>query len=82
MLKKWRVFLISLGIVLLFIIWGVIPEDILPNGNLDHVTSIIQDFIVARFGWFYLISASGFVARFVAPSVRIDVVRGKRGMIK
>lgn len=61
MFKKWKVFLISIVIVLLFIIWGIIPESILPNGNLEHVTSMIQGFIVNRFGWFYLISATGFL---------------------
>lgn len=61
MFKKWKVFLISIVIVLLFIIWGIIPENILPNGNLERVTSMIQGFIVNRFGWFYLISATGFL---------------------
>lgn len=56
-----KVFYISLVIVGLFIIWGTIPESIFPNGNLDHVTSVIQQFLTDRFGWFYLMSATGFL---------------------
>lgn len=61
MLKASKVFYVSVTIVLLFIIWGLIPETILPNGNLDNVTTVIQAFIVDKFGWFYLISAAGFL---------------------
>ncbi|WP_085992519.1 glycine betaine uptake BCCT transporter [Oceanobacillus senegalensis] len=56
-----NVFYISVIIVVLFIIWGIIPEEILPNGNLNDVTTKIQGFIVDQFGWFYLISATGFL---------------------
>jgi glycine betaine transporter len=59
--KAGKVFYISVTIVLLFIIWGVIPESVLPNGNLDNITTIIQTFIVNQFGWFYLISATVFL---------------------
>lgn len=61
MKKVTRVFYISAIIALLFIIWGIIPKDILPNGNLDNVTSIIQGFLVDKFGWFYLLSATAFL---------------------
>jgi len=61
MKQATKVFYISLIIVGLFIIWGVIPESVLPNGNLDHVTSVIQGFLTDQFGWFYLLSASGFL---------------------
>ncbi|RKQ37349.1 glycine betaine uptake BCCT transporter [Oceanobacillus halophilus] len=56
-----NVFYISVIIVLLFIIWGIIPDTVLPNGNLNNVTTIIQGFLVNNFGWFYLISATGFL---------------------
>ncbi|WP_067725764.1 glycine betaine uptake BCCT transporter [Oceanobacillus damuensis] len=61
MFKASKVFYFSVSIVILFIIWGVIPSSILPNGNLDDVTSIIQNFIVNEFGWFYLISSTVFL---------------------
>ncbi|MFD1849193.1 glycine betaine uptake BCCT transporter [Oceanobacillus bengalensis] len=56
-----NVFYTSVIIVVLFIIWGIIPESVLPNGNLNDVTTTIQGFIVDQFGWFYLISATGFL---------------------
>ncbi|MGJ9458574.1 glycine betaine uptake BCCT transporter [Oceanobacillus sp. CF4.6] len=59
--KASKVFYISVSIVLLFILWGLIPETILPNGNLDSVTAIIQAFIVDNLGWFYLISSTVFL---------------------
>lgn len=61
MKKVTNVFYISGIIVLLFIIWGIIPADVMPNGNLNNVTTIIQGFLVDKFGWFYLISATLFV---------------------
>ncbi|MBC5635823.1 BCCT family transporter [Ornithinibacillus sp. BX22] len=59
--KVTKVFYISVIISLLFIIWGIIPDSVLPNGNLEAVTSTIQTYIVDKFGWFYLISASCFL---------------------
>ncbi|SET29240.1 glycine betaine transporter [Oceanobacillus limi] len=56
-----NVFYISAIVAFLFVLWGLIPESILPNGNLDNVTTVIQGFIVGQFGWFYLISATGFL---------------------
>ncbi|WP_026905975.1 glycine betaine uptake BCCT transporter [Paucisalibacillus globulus] len=61
MKKVSKVFYVSVIISILFIIWGVIPDSVLPNGNLENVTSKIQSFIVDKFGWFYLISASFFL---------------------
>ncbi|MFD1038726.1 BCCT family transporter [Virgibacillus byunsanensis] len=61
MKKVTRVFYISAIVAILFIVWGIIPEDILPEANLNNVTSIIQTFIVDKFGWFYLLSASAFL---------------------
>src|SRR5699024_12475640 len=61
MKKVTRVFYISVTIAVIFIIWGVIPESVLPNANLDNVTSTIQNFLVSKFGWFYLLSATGFL---------------------
>jgi glycine betaine transporter len=61
MTKVTRVFYISAIVAILFIIWGVIPDSVLPAGNLDNVTSIIQGFLVDKFGWFYLLSATAFL---------------------
>lgn len=61
MKKVTRVFYISAAVALLFIIWGIIPKEVWPNGNLNNVTSIIQGFIVEKFGWFYLLSATAFL---------------------
>lgn len=76
MKQATKVFYISIIIVGLFIIWGVIPDHVLPNGNLDHVTSVIQQFITDRFGWFYLISATGFLV------FSIYLIFSKYGRIK
>lgn len=62
-MKKWKlnlsfekltpVFLISLSLTAVFIIWGALTPD-----NLESVSSNIQSFLQHRFGWFYLLSAS------------------------
>ncbi|MFC0301556.1 BCCT family transporter [Virgibacillus soli] len=62
MKKVTKVFYISVIIITLFIIWGVIPQETLPNGNLEAVTNKIQQFLVDKFGWFYLLSATIFLA--------------------
>lgn len=56
-----KVFYISVVVALLFIGWGVIPEQTLPTWNLSNVTSNIQGFLTDKFGWFYLLSATGFL---------------------
>lgn len=56
MKKFTSVFLISIIISILFILWGVFD----PN-NLAKYTSMIQDFLQDRFGWFYLLSATLFL---------------------
>jgi len=56
-----RVFFLSLVVAIIFIIWGVIPKETLPNYNLNTVTGGIQQFLVSKFGWFYLLSATGFL---------------------
>lgn len=61
MKKLTPVFIISVIVAMSFIIWGVIPETILPNGNLAKVTSKVQGFIIEKFGWFYLLSATAFL---------------------
>ncbi|WP_027963054.1 glycine betaine uptake BCCT transporter [Halalkalibacillus halophilus] len=76
-----RVFYISLVIALLFIIWGVLPESLLPNGNLNNVTENIQGILVSNFGWFYLLSATAFLifAIFLVVSKYGNIVLGKDG---
>ncbi|WLR52162.1 BCCT family transporter [Bacillus tianshenii] len=61
MKKLTPVFVISVIVAALFIVWGIIPEEALPNANLKVVTSSVQGFIVEKFGWFYLLSATGFL---------------------
>ncbi|MFZ0371081.1 MAG: BCCT family transporter [Halobacillus sp.] len=56
-----KVFYISVVVALLFIAWGVIPEEVLPTWNLSNITSNIQGFLTDKFGWFYLLSATGFL---------------------
>lgn len=56
-----KVFYISVVAALLFIIWGIIPADVLPTWNLTNVTGQIQGFLTDKFGWFYLLSATGFL---------------------
>src|SRR5699024_2638751 len=59
--KVTKVFYISVIVSILFIIWGVIPSSVLLQGNLDNVTETIQGFVVDKFGWFFLLSATGFL---------------------
>lgn len=62
MKKVTRVFYISAIVAILFILWGAFPDNKLPaNADLDTVTTAIQDFLVDKFGWFYLMSAAAFV---------------------
>ncbi|RCW69758.1 glycine betaine uptake BCCT transporter [Saliterribacillus persicus] len=79
--KVTRVFYISLAISILFIAWGLISEDVLPDWNLDAVTSLIQGFLVTRFGWFYLLVTTGFLifAIFLIVSKYGNIVLGKDG---
>lgn len=51
--KLTPVFLISLFLIVIFILWGTFTPD-----HLESVTSNIQAFLQDKFGWFYLISAS------------------------
>ncbi|MDQ0350455.1 glycine betaine transporter [Alkalibacillus filiformis] len=76
-----KVFYISLAIAILFIIWGVIPEETWPNWNLNEVTTNIQGFLVSKFGWFYLLSATAFLifAAFLVVSKYGNIVLGKDG---
>ncbi|PLR79229.1 glycine/betaine ABC transporter permease [Bacillus sp. V3-13] len=55
------VFTVSVVVTALFIIWGLIPERLLPNANLNRVTTIVQGFILEKFGWFYLLAAAAFL---------------------
>jgi len=56
MKKLTPVFVISVIITGIFILWGI-----LPNSNLDKVTSNIQGFLSEKFGWFYMLSATLFL---------------------
>jgi glycine betaine transporter len=56
MKKLTPVFVISVIIALIFILWGVLT----PKG-MAETTSAAQAFLQAKFGWFYLISATIFL---------------------
>jgi glycine betaine transporter len=59
--KTTPVFIVSIIVAVLFIVWGVMPASILGNASLNAVTSAIQTFIVGKFGWFYLLTATFFL---------------------
>ncbi|MED4164738.1 BCCT family transporter, partial [Halalkalibacterium halodurans] len=54
---KYKVFIISVAIAAIFIAWGLIAPK-----NLAAVTKVIDSFILNELGWFYLLSATGFLA--------------------
>jgi glycine betaine transporter len=71
MKKFTHVFIISVIISVIFIAWGVIaPED------LAERTSAIQTALQQKFGWFYLLSATGFLV------FSIYLIFSKYGKIK
>ncbi|MDQ0231326.1 glycine betaine uptake BCCT transporter [Metabacillus malikii] len=76
MQKYTSVFILSVIITSIFIIWGLIPESVLPYGNLNHVTSVIQAFIIEKFGWFYLLTATFFLI------FALSLIFSKYGKIK
>ncbi|WLR43052.1 BCCT family transporter [Bacillus carboniphilus] len=59
--KFTSVFIISVTVAILFIIWGVIPEESLGSASLESVTTSVHKFIIEKFGWFYLLTATFFL---------------------
>lgn len=57
MKKFTKVFIISVIISFLFILWGVVAPD-----HIARVMTSIQTFLQDKFGWFYLFSTTGFLA--------------------
>ncbi|MDR6226433.1 glycine betaine uptake BCCT transporter [Desmospora profundinema] len=55
------VFGISVIIALLFLLWGTLTP-----GHLADVTGDIQGFLQSKFGWFYLLAATGFLVFVIA----------------
>ncbi|MBR3321493.1 MAG: BCCT family transporter, partial [Exiguobacterium sp.] len=55
------VFVVSAIITGLFTIWGLFPESLLGNASLLNVTSTLQGWLSNGLGWFYLLSATGFL---------------------
>lgn len=55
------VFVVSAIITGLFTIWGLFPESLLGNASLLNVTSTLQGWLSNGMGWFYLLSATGFL---------------------
>src|SRR5699024_10143956 len=76
MKKATKVFYIATVVAALFIVLGLIPRNVLPNGNRDPSTESIQSFFVGKFGWFYLLSATAFLA------FSIFLIFSKYGKIK
>lgn len=54
--KNNKVFHISLVIVFAIVLWGLVAAD-----NFSSVATSAFDFLVSKFGWFYLLSMSTFV---------------------
>lgn len=50
------VFWIAIAIAALFILWGVILPE-----NVETVLGVVDGFISTNFGWFYMLSMTGFV---------------------
>ncbi|PEJ51250.1 hypothetical protein CN601_26175 [Bacillus sp. AFS017336] len=50
-----KIFLISLTITSLFIIWWIVPANWIPGYDLKNVTSSMNEYILHNFGWFYSI---------------------------
>ncbi|MBO8176358.1 MAG: BCCT family transporter [Bacillus sp. (in: Bacteria)] len=61
MKKVTPVFFVSVIVTVLFIIWGLLPREKFPTLNLDTITTKVHSFILEKFGWFYLLSASIFL---------------------
>jgi glycine betaine transporter len=51
------VFWISLGISMLFVLWGVLFTD-----NLATVASAVLGWLIASFGWVFIFASFGFLA--------------------
>jgi glycine betaine transporter len=51
------VFWISLGISMLFVLWGVLFTD-----NLATVASVVLGWLIASFGWVFILASFGFLA--------------------
>ncbi|WP_257350615.1 glycine betaine uptake BCCT transporter [Pseudalkalibacillus decolorationis] len=71
MKKFTKVFIISLIISLVFIVWGVLTPQ-----SLADQTAAIQAFLQVKFGWFYLLSATAFLV------FAIYLIFSKYGKIK
>ncbi|TDL80050.1 glycine betaine uptake BCCT transporter [Peribacillus frigoritolerans] len=61
MKRMTPVFIISVIVSVLFIVWGALPKGIAGDANLSNVTTIVHGFIIEKFGWFYLLTASFFL---------------------
>lgn len=54
--KIGSVFIVSLSIILLFVLWGIISPT-----NMGHTMELVLDFVIQTFGWFYLLATIIFV---------------------
>ncbi len=50
------VFGVSLGISMLFVLWGVFFTD-----NLATVAKAVLDYLIATFGWVFILATFGFL---------------------
>ncbi len=66
-----KVFYISIVISLAFILWGVLAPT-----NMSEITTSIQTFISSDLGWFYLLSATFYIA------VAVYLIASPYGRIK
>ncbi|GGE82112.1 BCCT family transporter [Priestia taiwanensis] len=51
--KRNNVLLTTLTITILFIFWGITPNDWLGPYSLENVTAFMNTYILQKFGWFY-----------------------------
>lgn len=61
MLKKYKVYIISIVVCLFFTIWGVTPQSVLGKFSLNEVTMVAQRFISNEFGWLYTLLMLSFI---------------------
>lgn len=54
--KIGSVFVLSLSIIILFVLWGIISPT-----NMDETMQQVLDFVIETFGWFYLLATIIFV---------------------
>lgn len=66
------VFGVAVAISVAFLLWGVLAKD-----NLIGVTSAVLDYVVANFGWVFILASFGFLVFAVYLAFRISGEAGR-----